>query len=100
MKQKKPLTFIITIAGILLVLSLIILPKTVLAKKKANREKYITTIKIKEGDTLWGIAQDYITKEYHSVKQYISEIKRTNNLTTDTIYEDCYLIIPYYNASQ
>ena len=59
--------------------------------------KYYKSIKIEQGDTLWGIAQKYMTDEYDSPQQYIKEIKQLNGLTSDNIQESKHLLIAYYD---
>lgn len=60
--------------------------------------KYYKSIKMEQGDTLWGIAQKYMTDEYDSPQQYIKEIKQLNGLTSDNIQESKHLLIAYYDT--
>jgi hypothetical protein len=60
--------------------------------------KYYTCIDIQDNDTLWSIADEYITEEYEDRDAYISEVKFINDLTDDKIYSGATLIIPYYSA--
>jgi hypothetical protein len=60
--------------------------------------KYYTCIDIQENDTLWGIADEYITEEYKDRDAYIEEVKFINDLTDDKLYSGATLIIPYYAA--
>lgn len=60
--------------------------------------KYYTCISIDADDTLWSIADTYITDEYNSINQYIDEVKSINNLTSDKIYYGATLVVPYYAA--
>ena len=41
------------------------------------RCKYYKSIQIHSGDTLWNIAEEYITEDYESVNDYITEVKRS-----------------------
>lgn len=67
--------------------------------RKLPAYKYYTSYEIKEGDTLWSIAETYMDDaHYDSVNDYIKEVKSINGLTNDTIHADCYLVIPYYSA--
>ncbi|MDD6135566.1 MAG: LysM peptidoglycan-binding domain-containing protein [Lachnospiraceae bacterium] len=60
--------------------------------------KYYTCINIEANDTLWSIADSYITDEYNSIDQYIAEVKSINNLSSDKIYYGATLVVPYYAA--
>ncbi len=59
-------------------------------------EKYFMCIDIEADDTLWTIAEEYMSEEYSSVEEYIDEVKSINNLTGDKIYSGATLVIPYY----
>lgn len=59
-------------------------------------EKYFKCISIETDDTLWSIADEYITEEYSSVQDYIDEVMSINNLNSDKIYSGATLVIPYY----
>ncbi|WP_099468124.1 cell division suppressor protein YneA [Konateibacter massiliensis] len=72
-----------------------------IAKNKAPEKevyKYYTSIQIEKGDTLWELAEDYITTEYNSVNDYIQEVKNLNSLYGDSIHEGQYLTVPYYSS--
>ena len=63
-----------------------------LKRKAPKEEKPVETKKtyvVKPGDTLWGIAKTYLG----SGLKY-PQIKKANNLTSDTIYVGQKLIIP------
>ncbi|MDE7184550.1 MAG: LysM peptidoglycan-binding domain-containing protein [Lachnospiraceae bacterium] len=61
--------------------------------------KYYKSIEITNGDTLWSIANDYFDSAYYkNTREYVSEIKKVNNLTSDEIVAGSYIIIPYYSA--
>lgn len=61
-----------------------------------HNEKYFKCIDIEADDTLWSIAEEYMTEEYSSTEEYIDEIKSINNLMSDKIYSGATLVIPYY----
>jgi cell division protein YceG involved in septum cleavage len=91
----------IMIVGIVLVITVIIFSasfaaRTVTAQGSAERVKLVTSVEIKAGDTLWGIASEYMSDEYSSVNDYIREIKECNGMSSDEIHSGNYIIVPYY----
>ena len=61
-----------------------------------GRTKYFRSIEVQEGDTLWSIAEEYMTEEYSSVSDYIDDVKEINGFSQDTIYAGYYLVVPFY----
>lgn len=57
--------------------------------------KYYKSIQIQPGDTLWDIAEETMTSEYDSTAEYVSVLKRMNNLTSDDIQAGQYLTVAY-----
>lgn len=86
--------------GILIAITLtvffLLIPTDVTAQKLVDSRKQIVSVQIKKGDTLWSIADKYITDDYKNMKSYIREIKETNGLSSDTIHEGNYIVIPYF----
>lgn len=71
------------------------------AKNDPSQEtaKYYKSIVVSDSDTLWSIAKEYMDDvHYGSVYEYIREVMQINNLTSDAIYADAHLIVPYYNV--
>lgn len=60
--------------------------------------KYYKSIEIEDGDTLWGIAEEYMGDHYDSVPEYIAELKDINQLVTDDIQSAKYLTVVYYDS--
>lgn len=60
--------------------------------------KYFTSIRIKAGDTLYSISQEYADDHYESVYDYMEEVCLTNHLLDEKINTGDYLIIPYYST--
>ena len=58
--------------------------------------KYFTSIQVECGDTLWEIAQEYITPEYASIQEYVDEVIAINHISENDITAGCYLVVPYY----
>lgn len=62
--------------------------------------KYFTSITVESGDTLWSIAEEYMTEEYSSVDEYIDEVVYTNNLNNESdIKAGTNLLVPYYKVT-
>ena len=60
--------------------------------------KYYTSVQIQSGDTLWSIADLYMTEEYASIDAYIDEVCSINHIAADdTIHAGQYLTVPYYS---
>ena len=57
------------------------------------------TEKVKErGDTLWGIANEYMDdRVYGSLDAYMNEIREINSISYNRIYNGQQLIVPYYS---
>lgn len=70
-----------------------------LSQAKSSSEqinyKYYKSIIIRQGDSLWSIAQSN-KPENQTVESYVSEMKQINHLREDEINAGNYLIIPYY----
>lgn len=67
------------------------------AAEKTCFYKYYTSVEIRNGDTLWSIASEYVTEEYDNIQEYVTEIKSLNDLKGDTIHTGQFLIVPYYS---
>jgi len=63
---------------------------------RVNERKYFTSHVVEPGDTLWDICDIYMTEEYSDRAEYIDEVKESNRLESDHIYEGQLLIVPYY----
>lgn len=61
--------------------------------------KYYANVSVKQGETLWEIADDYIDyTQYRDKNTYIAEVKSINHLDEDgTVKAGQYLIVPYYS---
>lgn len=57
--------------------------------------KYFKSIEIQQGDTLWDIAEKYITEDYKSVSDYVIVLKEMNSLSSDDIQAGQNLMIAY-----
>ena len=63
---------------------------------RVNERKFFTSYVVKSGDTLWEIANNYITPEYTDTNEYIREIITSNQMDSTDIYPGQLMLIPYY----
>lgn len=85
----------------LFLLVLFVLPERTAAADNASNSRYqISSVLIEEGDTLWSLATEYYTDEFSSVADYLTEIKRMNGISSDTLYAGNYILIPQYIAEK
>lgn len=59
--------------------------------------KFYKSITIEKGDTLWEIAEQYLTDDYTSVQEYVYALKEMNNMNSDLIFAGDKLIVAYNN---
>lgn len=59
--------------------------------------KYYTSVTVQEGETLWDIANTFMSDEFSSIQKYIAEVKNINHLSNAKIYAGEELIVPYYS---
>lgn len=90
---------IIVISSVVLALSFCIFLFMPTSAKGSNepRYKYFKSITIESGESLWSIAKEYMSEEYDSIYDYISELKSMNGLTDDTIHAGNNLVVSYYS---
>lgn len=62
------------------------------------RYKYYTSIQLHSGDTLWSIAETYMTDEYEDIYEYIDEVMEINHLGSDYLQAGSKLCVPYYSS--
>lgn len=63
----------------------------------ASYNKYYKSIRIEAGDTLWTIADEYISGLNVDKQDYIEEICTLNNICEDEIHAGDYIIVVYYS---
>lgn len=63
----------------------------------SRSDKRFTEYRVVQGDSLWKIAEANIDYDYYdNIYDYMSELKRMNNLDSEKIYVGQSLIITYY----
>lgn len=59
--------------------------------------KYYTSVRVEEGDTVWSIADRYIADSQVSKRDYVDEICRLNSLTDGNVRSGDYIVVSYYS---
>ena len=59
--------------------------------------KYYTSVRVEEGDTVWSIADRYIADTQVSKRAYVDEICRLNSLTDGNVRSGDYIVVSYYS---
>ena len=49
---------------------------------------------------MWGIAEEYYTSEYGSIRNYVKVIQDANGMKGDKLIKGNYIIIPYYESAE
>ena len=65
------------------------------AHDSISDDTYYTSITIERGDTLWSIAEEYITDDFDSIPEYIQALKNMNGLEDDCIRSGMSLTVSY-----
>ena len=65
------------------------------AENSKQLHTYYTSYEIQPGDTLWTIADKYMTADSPDKATFINTIKRLNHISTDNITAGRHLIIQY-----
>lgn len=111
LRDKKKIYLICLIVGVFIVFCLMgsLIGKSVIGSSSYTKKVFLnsnhktkkaTRVLVEKGDTLWDIANIFYSKEYKDMNAFIDEIKSCNNMTSDTIWEGNYLIVPYYETEQ
>lgn len=95
-EEKKIAIFICSIIASIMIFFIIFGTINTQAALNKISTKYYTSVRIKSGDTLWTIANDYITDEYADINEYIEEICTINHISKDMIHAGKYIVVPYY----
>lgn len=93
----KKITIIVAIIVTVVLYVAISHPGESKADAKTASTKLFTCITVQEGDTLWTIAEDYMTEEYSSIQDYIDEVVRMNDIKdASDIKAGSNIAVPYY----
>lgn len=95
--QKRIIFFtLVTIVSLIILLGSSI---HALASSNDNRHvnKYYTSITVEDGDTLWDIADEYISGYNVDKAEYVNEISELNNLSDGNIHAGQSIVVAYYS---
>lgn len=93
----KKFAIIVILAVVIFVIQIGKSPSSIEANaNEMPRYKYYTCIKVNRGETLWDIADEYITEEYKDKRDYIDEVIKINQLTSDLLPYGDVIVVPYY----
>lgn len=61
--------------------------------------KYYTHITVSYGESLWTIADRYMSDDYNNKEAYIQEVVRINSLDDENdLYAGTTIVVPYYSS--
>lgn len=71
----------------------------IFASSTDNRpfNKYYTSVRVQDGDTVWSIADRYIDDASVDKRDYVDEVCKLNNLTDGQIHSGDYIVVSYYS---
>ena len=65
-------------------------------KQQPQLHRYYTSIQIRQGDSLWNLAEQYRPGSGYSSQEYIDELKRMNGLKSEELHSGEYLTVVYF----
>lgn len=68
-------------------------------KDQTEVHKYYKSIKVEAGDSLWDIADDYMSQSDMTKKEYIEEICKINHINENDIHAGDSIIVAYYTTT-
>ncbi|MEY8426244.1 hypothetical protein AALA00_00700 [Lachnospiraceae bacterium 46-15] len=68
------------------------------SKPQRTSYKHYKIIRIDANETLWDIANIYMSEEYRSIYEYIREVKEINSIDGSNILYGQRLLVPYYSS--
>ncbi len=88
---------VLSVLFLLVIVFNIVVPKEVTASGATGENKYYTSVQVKEGDSLWSIAEAYCT-DPEEVRDYVTELKQMNHIVNEFALEPgSYVTVCYYS---
>ncbi len=102
-EQLRRVRLVTTLLSILILFAAVVSANTLIARARDNEtpdyHKYYTQVYVTSGDSVWKIAEAYMSDCYDSVSELSEEIIAINQLDSDgTIYYGTTLVVPYYST--
>lgn len=94
----KKFAMVVLLAAVIFIIQVGRMPFIKANANEMPRYKYYTCIKVSRGETLWDIADEYITEEYKDKRDYIDEVIKINQLTSDWLPYGDIIVVPYYSS--
>ncbi|MCD7752597.1 MAG: LysM peptidoglycan-binding domain-containing protein [Lachnospiraceae bacterium] len=90
-----------TIFSVLFLAAAVVSANALIAAARAREttvyQKYYTQVYVRSGDSVWKIADSYMSDSYDSVNELVDEIIAINQLDPEgTIYYGTTIVVPYY----
>ena len=95
-RQLKQMVIVVIAVFIFLATVIFVVKSVNASEKSASRVKGYVSVEILSGDTVWSIADKYISPEYSNVSELVNEIIKTNHLSEGRIIAGNYLVVPVY----
>lgn len=65
-------------------------------EQQPQLHRYYTSIQLRQGDSLWNLAEHYRQGSGYSSQEYIDELKRMNGLKSEELHSGEYLTVVYF----
>lgn len=66
------------------------------AGESVRLTKYYKTITIRNGDSLWSLANQYKSGDYRTTRDYVNELKSMNDLHSENLKAGQKLVVAYF----
>lgn len=98
MRRKRKIVFAAVMLGVFLLG--LACGRCIVSASKPQRTSYkhYKIIRIAPNQTLWDIANIYMSEEYKSIYEYIREVKEINSIDGSNILYGQRLLVPYYST--